>query len=225
MHHFSKPWHRTPASSAWPLEQLTVELREQSIRLVSLPVQPTLSRYISPVPAPKWALLKATASVDSMSQYMNVKLMKAWYHLHCIKYTLLRTSSLWHKITSKLWYGYWQLQLCIHSLLCCGNSILHMKFLQGSILQSSKVLLIEIFGFNFWNSWQCNTCCVLYSTHFSFQPCECRLNHMQKIFHCKNFNIHFYPLWSSNDVSSMRGKIFKYLVAIVLVIVSWLMSS
>ena len=35
------PWHLTPASSEWPLKQLTIELCEQSVRLASLPVQPT----------------------------------------------------------------------------------------------------------------------------------------------------------------------------------------
>ena len=45
--------------------------------LVSLPVQPTLSRQIVPVPAPKWALLKATASVE-MRAYATMS-VKAYF--------------------------------------------------------------------------------------------------------------------------------------------------
>ena len=65
------PWHLTPASSEWPLKQLTIELCEQSVRLASLPVQPTPPRYIGPAPAPKWALWKATASVLAISALSN----------------------------------------------------------------------------------------------------------------------------------------------------------
>ena len=63
--HFHKPWHRTPAYE-WTEEQLIVELRGQSVRLVSLPVHWTSSRYTVRVPelAPKWELRKATASVE-----------------------------------------------------------------------------------------------------------------------------------------------------------------
>ena len=49
----SVPWHLTPASSEWPLVQVTVELRGQSVSLPSLPLQATLSKWIGPVPAPK----------------------------------------------------------------------------------------------------------------------------------------------------------------------------
>ena len=38
------PWHLTPPSSLWPLEQLTNELREHSVSLSSLPLQATLLR-------------------------------------------------------------------------------------------------------------------------------------------------------------------------------------
>ena len=60
-----KPWHRTPAYE-WTEGQLTVELRGQSVRLVSLSVHWTSSRYTVRVPelAPKWELRKATASVE-----------------------------------------------------------------------------------------------------------------------------------------------------------------
>ena len=54
-------WHLTPASSLWL--QPAFETYEQSNKLDSVPIHPTLSRYISPIPAPKWALEKATASV------------------------------------------------------------------------------------------------------------------------------------------------------------------
>ena len=60
---YYKPWHLTPASSEWPLEQLTKELCGQSVRLLSLPVQSTLSRWIGPAPEPKWARPKDTAPV------------------------------------------------------------------------------------------------------------------------------------------------------------------
>ena len=42
---------------------LLPETYEQSNRLDSVPLQPTLSRNISPVPDPKWALENAKASV------------------------------------------------------------------------------------------------------------------------------------------------------------------
>ena len=60
---YYKPWHLTPASSEWPIEQLTKELCGQSVRLLSLPVQSTLSRWIGPAPKPKWARPKDTAPV------------------------------------------------------------------------------------------------------------------------------------------------------------------
>ena len=60
---YHKPWHLTPASSEWSLLQLTEGLREQSMSLLSLPLQSTPSRWIGPVPAPKWASLKGSGSV------------------------------------------------------------------------------------------------------------------------------------------------------------------
>ena len=60
---YHKPWHLTPASSEWLLVQLTMGLREQSMSLVSLPLQSTPSRWIGPVPVPKWALPKGSGSV------------------------------------------------------------------------------------------------------------------------------------------------------------------
>ena len=60
---YHKPRHLTPASSEWLLVQLTEGLWEQSMSLLSLPLQSTPSRWIAPVPAPKWALPKAIESV------------------------------------------------------------------------------------------------------------------------------------------------------------------
>ena len=72
------PWHLTPASSEWPL-QVRVEFLGQSMSLLSLPVQSTLSRYIGPTPAPKWALLNATASVvDNMGHNIKVTFTGSW---------------------------------------------------------------------------------------------------------------------------------------------------
>ena len=62
------PWHLTPASSVWPPEQMTAEACEQCVRLFSLPVHSTLSRWIAPTPALKWAWLKAIAPVGIRKQ-------------------------------------------------------------------------------------------------------------------------------------------------------------
>ena len=87
------PWHLTPASSEWPFVQLTVELCEQSVRLLSLPLQATLSRWIGPAPAPKWALLYANAPekgymLSDIVKYMPMSFTnvnRLWLILHlCI---------------------------------------------------------------------------------------------------------------------------------------------
>ena len=40
------------------------------MRLLSLPLQATLSRWIGPAPVPKWALVKATASVSMIMHHI-----------------------------------------------------------------------------------------------------------------------------------------------------------
>ena len=65
------PWHLTPASSKWPYWQVTMGLCEHSVRLLSFPLQPMLSRWIWPTPAPKWAPPKAIAPVNIDNFYSN----------------------------------------------------------------------------------------------------------------------------------------------------------
>lgn len=50
----------TPASSAWTQLWTPMGLEGQSVRAASVPTQPTLSRWIGPVPWPKNALVLAT---------------------------------------------------------------------------------------------------------------------------------------------------------------------
>ena len=63
-HKYYKPWHLTPASSEWLLVQLTMGLWGHSVSLLSLPPQSTSSRWMGPVPAPKWAFPNGTGSVN-----------------------------------------------------------------------------------------------------------------------------------------------------------------
>ena len=74
------PWHLIPASSEW--EQLLVlVLKGQSKIPISLPLQLTEFRNTDPIPAPKWALLNATAPIEKCLQIMHTTQIQQCEHL------------------------------------------------------------------------------------------------------------------------------------------------
>ena len=116
------PWHLTPASSKWPCWQVTMELCEHSVRLLSFPLQPMSSRWIWPTPAPKWAPPKANAPAVSIgSNYYKAQikcaaklcmLMCLWLcHLcsiYCI-WRIVRTDG--YPVIVTQWSECWKLKL------------------------------------------------------------------------------------------------------------------
>lgn len=126
------PWQLTPASSKWSLEQLINELCEQSIRLLSLPLHSTLLRKIGPTPTPKWASVKATASVGICE-------VGSWVF-----------EPVWMMFVYNLyWYWYWPLveyPSCKHTTLASvlpqtsSHTVPHWLFTQISTLPSFSML-------------------------------------------------------------------------------------
>ena len=95
MSHASSLWHVTPASSLWKQLLLPIGRLEQLISLDSVPLHPTLSKKIGPVPGPKKAWRRGIApevqDINNNNHYFRCLLF-------CYTYTMLR----WYHQANKI---------------------------------------------------------------------------------------------------------------------------